>query len=128
MLALTRPLGAGVFCETVHVFVPSDMSHRIVVVDRDLEVMHRRFGKYDLDARRGYALVRYLSKKLHGCPCGYAGDPEKECTCSPTLISRYQKRLSGPRMDLIDLHVEAPRVRSTFELLPLLTHLHLCIL
>jgi len=28
--------------------------------------------------------------------CGYAGDPEKECTCSPTLISRYQKRLSGP--------------------------------
>jgi magnesium chelatase family protein len=44
------------------------------------------------------------------CPCGYAGDPEKECTCSPTLISRYQKRLSGPLLDRIDIHIEVPRV------------------
>jgi Magnesium chelatase, subunit ChlI len=43
-------------------------------------------------------------------PCGYAGDPEKECTCSLTLISRYQKRLSGPLLDRIDIHVEVPRV------------------
>jgi len=44
------------------------------------------------------------------CPCGYAGDPEKECTCSLTLISRYQKRLSGPLLDRIDIHVEVPSV------------------
>ncbi len=44
------------------------------------------------------------------CPCGYFGDPEHNCTCSPMLISRYQKRLSGPLLDRIDIHVEVPRV------------------
>jgi magnesium chelatase family protein len=47
---------------------------------------------------------------MNPCPCGYAGDPEKECTCSPTLVSRYQKRLSGPLLDRIDIHIEVPRV------------------
>jgi magnesium chelatase family protein len=47
---------------------------------------------------------------MNPCPCGYPGDPEKECTCSPTLISRYQKRLSGPLLDRIDIHIEVPRV------------------
>ena len=50
------------------------------------------------------------SYKLHGCPCGYNGDPVKECTCSSTMIARYQKRLSGPLLDRIDIHVEVPRV------------------
>jgi magnesium chelatase family protein len=40
------------------------------------------------------------------CPCGYAGNPEKECTCSPTLISRHQKRLWGPLLDRIDIYIE----------------------
>jgi predicted ATPase with chaperone activity len=44
------------------------------------------------------------------CPCGYYGDSEHPCTCSPMLISRYQKRLSGPLLDRIDIHVEVPRV------------------
>jgi magnesium chelatase family protein len=44
------------------------------------------------------------------CPCGYYGDPEHPCTCSPMLISRYQKRLSGPLLDRIDIHVAVPRV------------------
>ena len=44
------------------------------------------------------------------CPCGYYGDAEHACTCSPMLISRYQKRLSGPLLDRIDIHVEVPRV------------------
>ena len=44
------------------------------------------------------------------CPCGYFGDAEHPCTCSPMLISRYQKRLSGPLLDRIDIHVEVPRV------------------
>ncbi len=43
-------------------------------------------------------------------PCGYYGDPEKECTCSMTMVSRYQKRISGPLLDRIDIHVEVPRV------------------
>ncbi len=47
---------------------------------------------------------------MNPCPCGYYGDPENACTCSPTFISRYQKRLSGPLLDRIDIHVEVPRV------------------
>ncbi len=45
------------------------------------------------------------------CPCGYYGDPEHNCTCSPMLISRYQKRLSGPLLDRIDLHIQVPAVK-----------------
>lgn len=44
------------------------------------------------------------------CPCGYFGDPTHACTCSNTMITRYQKRISGPLMDRIDLHVDVPRV------------------
>ncbi|MBE2232344.1 MAG: ATP-binding protein, partial [Anaerolinea sp.] len=38
------------------------------------------------------------------------GDTQHECTCSPAVVSRYQKRLSGPLLDRIDIHVEVPRV------------------
>lgn len=44
------------------------------------------------------------------CPCGYATDPDKECVCSAAHISRYRKKLSGPLLDRIDLHVEVSRV------------------
>jgi len=47
---------------------------------------------------------------VSACPCGYYGDPVKECTCSMGMISRYQKRISGPLLDRIDIHVEVPRV------------------
>jgi magnesium chelatase family protein len=47
---------------------------------------------------------------MNPCPCGYYGDPVKECTCSQTMVSRYQKRISGPLMDRIDIHVEVPRI------------------
>lgn len=40
------------------------------------------------------------------CPCGYLGHPKKACKCSPSLVYRYQKRLSGPLLDRIDLHLE----------------------
>jgi len=45
------------------------------------------------------------------CPCGYLGDPVKNCICSPAQIIRYQKRVSGPLLDRIDLHIEVPRVK-----------------
>ena len=44
------------------------------------------------------------------CPCGFYGDPKKDCTCSNSMITRYQKRISGPLMDRIDIHIEVPRV------------------
>lgn len=44
------------------------------------------------------------------CPCGYLGDAQKQCYCTPSQISRYQKKISGPLLDRIDLHLEVPRV------------------
>src|SRR6185369_7412287 len=46
------------------------------------------------------------------CPCGYYGDPKKKCKCMPGLISRYQKRISGPLLDRIDLHIDVPSVET----------------
>jgi magnesium chelatase family protein len=48
---------------------------------------------------------------MNPCPCGYAGDSVRECTCPPSAIAKYQRRLSGPLLDRIDIHVEVPRVQ-----------------
>ena len=47
---------------------------------------------------------------MNPCPCGYHGDPARQCTCSASLVARYQQRISGPLLDRIDIHVEVPRV------------------
>jgi len=44
------------------------------------------------------------------CPCGYLHHSKKACSCSPWEIQRYRKRVSGPILDRIDLHVEVPEV------------------
>src|SRR5690606_14774963 len=51
-----------------------------------------------------------LAGAMYPCPCGYLGRPTRECTCSPMQITRYQKRISGPLMDRIDIHLEVPQV------------------
>jgi magnesium chelatase family protein len=47
---------------------------------------------------------------MNQCPCGYYGDPFKQCTCSPGLVTRYQKRISGPFIDRVDIFVEVPHI------------------
>ena len=46
-----------------------------------------------------------LVAAMNPCPCGYQGDPDRECRCSPEQIARYRGRISGPLMDRIDMHV-----------------------
>ncbi len=47
---------------------------------------------------------------MNPCPCGYYGDPYKECKCAPGEISRYQKRISGPLLERIDVFVDVPHI------------------
>jgi len=43
-----------------------------------------------------------LIAAMNPCPCGYYGDSQKPCTCAPALVTKYQKRISGPLLDRID--------------------------
>ncbi len=49
-----------------------------------------------------------LVAAMNPCPCGYLGDARRACRCAPSQVQRYRHRLSGPLLDRIDLHVEAP--------------------
>jgi magnesium chelatase family protein len=51
-----------------------------------------------------------MSDCVYPCPCGYFGDSIKPCTCAPALVTKYQKRISGPLLDRMDIHIEVPRV------------------
>src|SRR6266540_4368849 len=51
-----------------------------------------------------------LIAAMNPCPCGYYGDAVKPCTCAHALVTKYQKRISGPLLDRIDIHIEVPRV------------------
>ncbi|MBU2580081.1 YifB family Mg chelatase-like AAA ATPase [Patescibacteria group bacterium] len=64
---------------------------------------------------RAKAMVKYparfiLVASANPCPCGYLDHPKKECACSPQEIKRYGKKISGPILDRIDLHIKAPIV------------------
>ncbi len=68
-----------------------------------------------VNVSRASGNVRFPSKFVlvaatNPCPCGYAGDPEKDCICSASQIINYKKKISGPILDRIDLHIEVPRV------------------
>ena len=47
---------------------------------------------------------------VHPCPCGYYGDTQQPCTCAYAMVTKYQKQISGPLSDRIDIHIEVPRV------------------
>ena len=51
-----------------------------------------------------------MSDCVYPCPCGNFGDPQKACGCAPAVVTKYQKRISGPLRDRIDIHIEVPRV------------------
>ncbi len=54
-----------------------------------------------------------LVAAMNPCPCGYLGDAKHECRCSPAQVQRYRARISGPLLDRIDLHIEAPALTIT---------------
>ena len=50
---------------------------------------------------------------MNPCPCGWYGDPQKECHCSPYHIQKYLSKISGPLLDRIDIHLEVPALKSS---------------
>jgi magnesium chelatase family protein len=62
-------------------------------------------------AYRGHFPARFqLIAAMNPCPCGYAGDLNGRCRCTPQQIRRYLSKLSGPLLDRVDMHVEVPRL------------------
>jgi len=81
-----------------------------------LEVMRQPLEDGRVTISRAATSITYparfmLVTAMNPCPCGYSGDPHKECTCSPIQIQKYRARVSGPLLDRIDIHIEVPPVR-----------------
>ncbi|MBF0169533.1 MAG: YifB family Mg chelatase-like AAA ATPase [Nitrospinae bacterium] len=81
-----------------------------------LEVMRQPLEEGTVTISRAAMSVTYpcrfmLLAAMNPCPCGYYTDPDKECGCTGHMIRKYRSRISGPLLDRIDLHVEAPAVK-----------------
>ncbi len=82
-----------------------------------LEALRQPMEDSRITISRAKGTVTYPAQFLlvaasNPCPCGYFGDPKKPCKCMPGVISRYQKRVSGPILDRIDIHVDVPSVET----------------
>ncbi len=82
---------------------------------RTLEVLRQPLEDKVITISRAQGTLTFpanfqLVAAMNPCPCGYYGDPTHACTCAPGLVTKYQRRISGPLMDRIDIHVEVPRV------------------
>jgi magnesium chelatase family protein len=81
-----------------------------------LEVMRQPLEDGHVTISRAAATVTFpcqfmLVAAMNPCPCGYYGDPKRECRCMPSQIQKYHNKISGPLLDRIDLHVEVPAIR-----------------
>ena len=77
-----------------------------------LEVLRQPLEDGAVTVSRVHGTARYpcqfmLAAAMNPCKCGYLGHPTRECTCTPSAIEQYRRRISGPLLDRIDLHVEA---------------------
>jgi magnesium chelatase family protein len=82
---------------------------------RALEVMRQPLEDRVVTISRAHGTLTFpanfqLVAAMNPCPCGYYGDPVRACTCTPATVTRYQKRISGPLLDRIDIHIDVPRV------------------
>ena len=82
---------------------------------RTLEVLRQPLEENTVTISRALASVTFpanvmLVAAMNPCPCGYRGDPRRQCKCSPMQIERYLAKISGPLLDRIDIHIEVPPV------------------
>lgn len=85
--------------------------HSRQVLDVLREPMERGRVVISRAARQAEFPARFqMIAAMNPCPCGYYGDIQGECRCSPNQISRYHNKVSGPVLDRIDMHVHVPRL------------------
>jgi magnesium chelatase family protein len=82
---------------------------------RTLEVLRQPLEDGAVTISRAKSSTRFpadfmLVAALNPCPCGYRGDPRRECQCTVPQIERYMGKISGPLVDRIDIHLEVPAV------------------
>jgi magnesium chelatase family protein len=82
---------------------------------RAIEVMRQPMEDKTVTISRAQGTLTFdanfqLIAAMNPCPCGFYGDSQKPCTCAPSTVTKYQKRISGPMLDRIDIHIEVPRV------------------
>jgi len=80
-----------------------------------LEVLRQPLEEGVVTISRAATSVSYpasfmLVAAMNPCPCGFFGDPIKQCNCTPPQIQRYLRKISGPLLDRIDIHIEVPRL------------------
>ncbi len=80
-----------------------------------LESLRQPLEDGRITVSRAQGSVTYPAKfimvgSMNPCPCGYLGDTKRMCICTPSQIARYSKRISGPILDRIDLHLSVPAV------------------
>lgn len=82
---------------------------------RTLEVLRQPLEDQCVTISRAMGSVTFpanlmLVAAMNPCPCGFRGDPKKQCSCTPMQVERYLGRISGPLLDRIDIHIEVPPV------------------
>ena len=83
---------------------------------KTLEVLREPIEDQKITVARIHATITYpasfiLITSLNPCPCGFLGDPDHDCSCTPGEIKRYMRRISGPLLDRIDIHIRVSRVK-----------------